>query len=212
MSEIELVARTNESYRIYSKVVNLIPDIDEKEIRVRYVYNPSKYAEISIENVGMFWYMNELIIAPLIQTGVLFFQQDAKTQEALMLHELGHYPHWKKNMNLNRIRRIIGWCIKLNLYYAEEDPLNIPDHIAKTLNKKYPSIERLKKWNIMWEVQADSKVAEAGYGNEMLEFLKKAQQRALNNKSDSEFLEFAKQELDARIKNLEKILENEKNV
>lgn len=218
MSEIEIISRTNESYRIYSKVVKLIPDIDEKGIRVRYVHNIYHHASIAIEDFNKFWFANELVMDPLIETGVLFFDQDAKTQEALMIHELGHYPYWKKNMNQDRLRKITESNIKLNLYLMEETPSPLPTHIEKILDKKYPSIETLKKWSILWEVQADSKVAELGYGKEMLDFLKSAQQRAMNIKLDNKRLkflkrlEFLKQELDARINNLEKILGNEKNV
>lgn len=93
-------------------------------------------------------------------------------------HELGHLLHYTKVLNPKRLYRDEQWSKQL------KDLSMVSEHKA----------ERLKKWALLRELYADKQAAIRGYGEGILNILKRLQP--------------ATEEIQARISNLEKLLKH----
>lgn len=101
-----------------------------------------------------------------------YFKLPFEEKLGIMAHELGHVQHRTRTLNPKRMYRHLKWY------------RNLEDAVALS--------ERLKKWKLLKEIDADTQVANKGYGKGLLSFLKR--------------ISPVTQNLNKRIKNLEKII------
>lgn len=156
--------------KMYSKVVKKFPNIKNDEITL--CFDPFvSYAEISLfDNIRIF-HENEYVFDPKLSIGLSFFSKfNDKEREAVIAHELGHYDYRTRYRDLNRMKKVTKWVMDVNDYNMDVLKVKI---ISLFNKKKKHRIERLQGWYIMYELYADKKAAEAGYGKQMLAVLKK---------------------------------------
>lgn len=173
-------------YPVYEKAIKRFPEIKE-EIKIRY-YPLAK-------NIGLIVLYNKpkprITVTPTLLIGPFFMALwNDEEREIQIAHEIGHYIHKRKHLNPKRLERQEKWRAQLKIYNKE------PDYFEKH------KIRRLKKWNMVYELLADSHAIRAGYSiKSILKLNKKAYELPLT--------ETCKEELATRIKNLEKLLEKE---
>ena len=205
----EAKAMQNQVNDVYLKVVRNFPNIKPEEIEVMHL--PATVRIISIVPINPIDYMigqlcsppKEARIRPTLVTGNSFLKLKREEQEAAIAHEIGHYCHTAKNLNPKRIRRHMKSNLHVN-EYIRENPVKI---ILSNLTKEGRARNRrLKKISLLNELYADSKAAEAGYGEQLYKLLKDMN----TNVTEYSIPVRGRIELKERIKNLEKILQKEK--
>jgi len=177
--------------KIYKKVLKKFPEIRKNEIELNYrraepfflttisMYDHSK---LDSENIDAIDSRGGIKKEPLLNYGDgLFLVLLDDEIEAVIAHELGHYLCFK-GYDSDKFKQVIKR--KTELFQNTE----LDTH----------RIRRLKQWSIAREAYADRKSAEAGYGEILLKLLKKLYDPTITG--------HAKEEHDARIENLEKIL------
>lgn len=126
--------------------------------------------------------------------GLQFYLLADKEKEAAIAHELGHYVHnVKKSYNAKRAERMRGWNKSLKMYASK----SLKEMLDLDEREKH-KFERLEKWYIMKEIDADNKAANAGYGKPMLLTLKKLSKNKYEHISP-----VYQKEMTMRINNLE---------
>lgn len=163
----------------YLKVVKNFRDVKPGDIKTEYLFQMPDY-------LGLFPLINdEGRYEPIIIAGRYFFEVDKKKRAACLAHEIGH--HYRcKDYTSKALQRVTQHYSEIPCYM---------EHHADVLGHR---MERLRKWSLAYEIYADNKAVEAGYGKPLLSFLQKI---------ISEYYEFlpfiAKSTSKDRIKNLE---------
>ncbi|MBM3199555.1 hypothetical protein FJZ53_01370 [Candidatus Woesearchaeota archaeon] len=172
---------------LYVKVLEKFPSLLFKEPRIDYDSSGGRYAAMSIlDERGR--------KDPVVLVGRIFFSLEDSEKEAIFAHELGHYCTMR-NYSVERLKRTSMWTYRSSFYEASH----------ALANKRFShEIKRLQKWTNMREIDADNKAAEAGYGKEVLQALKKTCEESWENCSM-----IGQNSLLARISNLEKKLKQE---
>lgn len=173
--------KTKHIYKVYSKVLKKFKSIELGELKMLYLQDLDKYAELSAGEYGSF-----------IVIGRKFFSLGKREMGAVIAHELGHY---KKIRHYSHDRFIITNLRDEELVSYAKQGKNLPE----TYNHRF---ERLKKWCLLHEIDADNKAAKAGYGkpilNILISFAKAYEHKELHH--------ILKEQIDDRIKNLEEKL------
>jgi len=191
----------------YLNVIKNFPDIDKNEVRI--VYEPR-----GIDIGGLIcvdyeiWEGNTIVakkvdgkkvIKPAVLVGADFFDLTEKERRGVIAHELGHYRHFAKNPTLERIERTNSWE-----KYFNKIKLNEMGKIPESIFNKH-KFNRIRKWHMLGEIYADTAAAEAGYGEGLLSMLKNLYE--IDKATDFGSTPTNKKEVEARIENLEKILQ-----
>lgn len=179
----------------YLEVLKDYPKIKGDETRLRLNKN-TNFIQVSIT-------YNEKINdgtpfkIPTISFGPYFLTLSEEEQKACIAHELGHLDYWTENCNPNAIMRKSKWCDDAE-FYDKHIWISL---ITSTLSgKSRRRIERLQKRYIMIEIRADNEAVKAGYAKPLLSILKR-----ISLSYGGQFQTY-KEEVDARINNLERIL------
>jgi len=172
---------TDKLKRIYQKVVKNFPEIEKDDIRIEFERVPHDIG-IAMIDYERYEAKGEVIRDPTIYVGLYFFGFKEKEMEAAIAHELGHYMHYK-NFSTDMLRRLIKWVIASNeMSYTNK---------------------RIQKWSLMDEIYADEQALKAGYGKPLISSLKHVLQTYYKT-----LPQIGKKELNVRIENLEKKVEN----
>lgn len=168
--------------KVYSKVLKKFKSIELGELKMLYLQYLDKYAILSAGEYESF-----------MMIGKRFFSLGKGEMGAVIAHELGHY---EKTRHYSRDKLIITNLRDEELVsYAKQDE-NLPEAYRHRF-------ERLKKWCLLYEIDADNKAVKAGYGMPMLNILESF---AKTDKYEN-MPKILKDQIDDRIKNLERKIE-----
>jgi len=195
----EDMEQAKEQFRdIYKSVLKKFPDIKEEEIGINPKIFGVYYIGISATIRKPPAYKWEP--CPLLHIVPRFFELTQEEQEATLAHELGHYVHYKKNLDIKRLLRQDKWKERMEYYDSSIKSL---DEIKDLGKSEQHELKRLQKWRVLDECFADTEAAKAGYGKVVLKLLKHLKEKHPLVDSQPLF----KLEVDERIKNLERIIE-----
>lgn len=181
--------------KLYFKVLEKFPSIKEEEIRIKNASSLFRlFFVLGLRMNTEKWPLSDKRPKASLVVGLQFYLLTDEEKEAAIAHELGHYTHHvKKVYNINRIRKFQEWNKNLKMYASK----SLKEMLDLDKKEKH-MFERLEKWYIMKELDADNKSINAGYGKSMLLTLKNL------SKSEYEHIEPVYQkEITIRIKNLE---------
>lgn len=168
---------------IYSKVVKDFPDVDKNDIKINYDRKSEYCGCISIVDLSFWnWLIGRYVWNPLLEVNPEFFMFPEDEQEAIIAHELGHYLRHRDNKHKeHKLKDYVNW---ISQYCNVDDSRH--------------SWDRLAKWHIMHELDADTQAALAGYGEGLLNFFERRKFGSISS--------FFNNELELRIYNLEYLL------
>lgn len=190
-----------EMEKIYPKVLEKFPEIRKEEIGTEDASSLFRlFFVLGLRMNTEKWPVSDKRPKASLVIGLQFYLLTDEEKEAAIAHELGHYIHHvKKSYNAKRVERMLGWNKSLKMYSFK----SLKEMLDLNEGEKH-RFERLQKWYIMKELDADNKAINAGYGRSMLLTLK--------NLSESEYEHIGpvyQKEITARIKNLEEKLSEE---
>lgn len=185
----------DEVRKSYFKVLEKFPSIKEEEIGIESagsLFRPFFVLGLRM-NTEKWPVSNKRPKASLV-VGLQFYLLTDEEKGAAIAHELGHYIHYvKKSYNVKRVERMISWNKSLKMYASK----SLKEMLDLNEREKY-RFERLQKWYIMKELDADNKAINAGYGKSMFYTLKNFTEREYEH-----ICPVYQKEMTMRIKNLE---------
>lgn len=121
------------------------------------------------------------ILAP--STPSNFYKLSKKEKKAIIAHELSHVERQRKIKNFKKLLRLDNWIMDADEVVNRPETSGISGQRAKWL----------MRWYILNEIYTDTRAASKGFGEGLLEYLKR-----FDSQDDLE--------IECRVKNLEKIL------